>query len=1064
MPTSRPSKPRAAFLHSFRSVESASRAARVFELKDASELARRDVEWATRRRAAAFELGNDMSWKVRDFAATRSVLLSVRFLVPALLAPLAGINPAQAGPNGCTPTAPVNNATITCTGATTNTNGNVGFGTAADIGNTYNINSAAAITGDTIGLLFGVGTVNVDAQGSIQGTNAGSSGISGNTATVTNFGLIGGASSGISAVTLTLTNNTGTITSALGGVGLLGISSVTIGSNNGTISGDTAAIQSNGTANITNGSAGAIVGNAVGIKATGDVTLANAGFVGGDTAIAGRNVTVTNDDSAGHSVALIQGASFGINATGDVAVSNSHSGELTAGDGGTAIHGNTVTVSDAGRLIGASGNGSFGINADTAVTITSNTGRIAGDTAIFSGGTANITNLTGGEILGVTLGVHAAGDATVANAGTISASDPHGVGVGIGGSGTITNAATGVIFGRTAILSGNSVAVNNAGQINGLSTGIAGQQDVTVANSGSISAVDVNGVPTPGGVAIFGNGSVTVTANTGTIVGDTAILAPANGTINNAGQINGVSVGIEAGTANIANSGTISASGPNGVGIAAGFGVTLANTGVVQGTNFGVQSFGTSNIFNSGRISGGVGIQSGEAAAIVNAGTIIGTGGTAIQLSNANDTLTLLTGSKIVGVVDMGGGNDVVNVNVVAPKTKVSSLTSVQLPTFINFSGPINTSVSASGFAGPAVVSGLTVATLDPTALSQADRTLMDFSGGVSSLVQGRLNGNTSLTGGNMTAMSYADSYADSYAADLAPAGSTAPFAKVPASQYLSPAPITVWANSFGGQRVQNETAATLRSTSTVWGGAIGVDRKVSPNWLVGAFIGGGQGGLSVDQNSQTVNTDYVFAGVYSRYEWMAQFLDFTLQGGNAANKSRRMVLDNGAPETASADYNGWFISPEVAYGRHFDLNNGYVLTPMARIRYVAGIFGGFNEAGSAENVSVSGRTLQDFEERGEVDLARTMSFGGDHELKANIHGGVIALQRAGDSNISAILLGQGLSFATPGSNSAVGVVAGAGFDYHTSKNVAWFGAVEGQVMSDQSRTVTGRAGVRVSF
>ena len=67
--------------------------------------------------------------------------------------------------------------------------------------------------------------------------------------------------------------------------------------------------------------------------------------------------------------------------------------------------------------------------------------------------------------------------------------------------------------------------------------------------------------------------------------------------------------------------------------------------------------------------------------------------------------------------------------------------------------------------------------------------------------------------------------------------------------------------------------------------------------------------------------------------------------------------------ETATATDRGWFISPELTYGVRIPMQD-YTLTPRARVRYVAGFFDAFSEQGSAQNLSIASRTVQDVEER----------------------------------------------------------------------------------------------------
>ncbi|HJS60453.1 MAG TPA: hypothetical protein VJ800_01755, partial [Pseudolabrys sp.] len=456
--------------------------------------------------------------------------------------------------------------------------------------------------------------------------------------------------------------------------------------------------------------------------------------------------------------------------SGTAILNNLASGVLTAGKFG--IDAITADVTNAGRIESTAAGGAA-INATTATVANSGTIVSAGANtrAIDTTGDANVTNNTGGTISGRLDGIRALGTVNVNNAqgALIETTEPTFIADAIRGVGntTIRNSGTIRSLGGSAsgIVSEAGLAITNTstGVITATRIGTFAFGDATVSNEGLIEA------NSSFGFAISGNGNVNVSNGGGTIratggnnlaigVNGTATVTNGSGLIQTTGQdsstISGANVKItgNAGTieatgvnaiaiqatetADVTNSGTIRSTGDNGIAIKAANALinnntggtilgnlgairmdsgTINNAGVIQGigvTGFGVLANNSANVFNTGAISGNIGVQANglnnAGTVIANAGTITGTGGTAIKLSPAADTLTLLRGSQIIGLIDMGGGADTININTIVPVSRVSSLITLLpvdtiLRNVINFTGTLNATPSAATPGMPAV-------------------------------------------------------------------------------------------------------------------------------------------------------------------------------------------------------------------------------------------------------------------------------------------------------------------------------------------------------------------------
>jgi len=119
---------------------------------------------------------------------------------------------------------------------------------------------------------------------------------------------------------------------------------------------------------------------------------------------------------------------------------------------------------------------------------------------------------------------------------------------------------------------------------------------------------------------------------------------------------------------------------------------------------------------------------------VTNSGTINGLGFAAIEFFSGRATLTNILGGRVIGAIQFDGGNNTVNF-----------VGGNWLFTFNTLAG-----ATANASGAPFVVSGNQVAVLDPTTFALADRSLMNFTGEISEMLQGRFGAMSTGPGGTV--------------------------------------------------------------------------------------------------------------------------------------------------------------------------------------------------------------------------------------------------------------------------------------------------------------------------
>jgi len=584
------------------------------------------------------------------------------------------------------------------------------------------------------------------------------------------------------------------------------------------------------------------------------------------------------------------------------------------------------------------------------------------DTSVTNGDAANV--LDGNDQITVT----ESGSITTSGAGEsgIFADGPDNI---IQVDGTVRAQGTGISigiesFGESALITINgSVAgsVVQAVQIHGANT--------IVVNNGSV--VSSNGGQ---GITFSSNATGSTLINTGTITTtDTASQA----------------VEFLGSDATLINSGLIKFSG--GVLEA----VRLTQGGIVENTG---------TILATGLNSPAVVVQNGTV--VTNSGRIVseqGVGINVVFISNADDTLNLLAPGFIGGSINLRdrtvGGTETA-INIVTGHSH-SIFWTLEGESADWTGGAPNISGSVPWFYNAATQ---TVATFDPTLFASETAALGDLTSMLSHVGLGALEGFEPGPGPDtgFSALGYmpvAEGKADTVSHRVGRA----------------------WATALGGLMDHDGGGTTLDSTIGHIGIAAGYTWQQAPNTTLSAMTGYVAGNNKSDARwspSFDHDTHTLFAGLHGEHQLNRAAVQFGLTAGHSWIDHNRFVNDNLAPlgeSWVSADYGGFFVSPELALSTDILLQNGMTLTPKAGLRYAAQWLGGYSESGAvspAANAIVEDRFVGTVEARAGLDITRSFAVRG---RTGALTGGIGYLGRwgGGDDDASITLNGVTQSIAS---------------------------------------------------
>ena len=766
---------------------------------------------------------------------------------------------------------------------------------------------------------------------------------------------------------------------------------------------------STGSATITSGASLVDAGSLyVGNEGDGTLTVSDGGSV---TSVQGYVGTENHSDG----IATVTGRGSSWTMTDALFVGHN------AGSTGTMTISDGATVTDVQGIVGdlAGSNGSLTVTgAGSTWTSLVTSALYSGDINAGRFGTGSITVSDGGKVIGNRFyagnEVGSSGTVVVTGAGSSIAATDRFV-VGSQGTGVATVSNGGTISAATIRIAAQagSTGTLNVGAAHGTGPAAAGKLDTSSIRFGAGTGLLEFNFTDPSYVvsaAISGAGRVQLDAGNLTLSGVNTYTGGTTvngGTLNVTGSLSGSATEVTMRGGQLVNSGTISGST---------YGVELATTGNVVST--------------SGSISGGTAaIFFGAGNNTLNISPTATFNGLVDYNNTQNNTTSFGAGSYRIAAARY---DDLHNVIALNNASQTVILDNANLPS----NGYIN-------------VVAIPAASREA---SQYTSSVSDVIGSILSLDVARPD-QISVGGSTISALQYGEDRRETQEGKaVRMLGDNAAV-----DNYGN----LFWTRTFGGLRYQPSGDGDYSSHTSHVGVISGVDHLFEA-YRLGFFAGAGTVRTDAGDSASLMRGNTGFLGLYGAVELGGLQWNASITGGGIENMASRSI--NNGTETASGDFTGWYVSPEVAVSRSYQVAPGWQLTPSFKTRYTGAYYESYDESGSSQNLSYGARQSHSIDGRLQVELKYKTVMPSGLPAAITATAALSDTQYLGSETLRARLDNNEFTVSNTGDKNVLGATLGVGFDAMISERTAIYGGIDGSLYSDDSVAASGRLGLKVAF